>query len=259
MDLEKCFKGEGGYVFVSHSHLDIKEVREVRNFLEDNGIEPILFYLRSMEHGGEEKIELLRSLIYEEIDSREFFLYLDSEHAKKSKWVQEEVNYIMQTAPEKVFTASLDGGVEGVKRSLKEFLRKMRVYISSSGADRALTARLKKALLASDFRVYEEEEFLSAGGSWFSTVKRTLKDISKEGTVVALLTERSIQSSYIKIELETALRYGGRVLPILVGDLDLTGTGLEFLSKRTHFRLENPDSDEELKEFVLGLKELLKR
>ena len=259
MDLEKCYKGEGGYVFVSHSHLDIEQVREIRNFLEKNGVEPILFYLRSMEHGGEEKVELLRSLIYEEIDSREFFLYLDSEHAKKSQWVQEEVSYIMKTAPEKVFTASLDDGVKGVKLRLKEFLRKMRVYISHSGADRELARRLKKALLAKDFRVYDEEEALSAGMSWHSTIKRTLKDISKEGTVVCLLTERSVQSVYVQRELSLALRGGGRVIPILVGDLDLTGTELEFLHRRTHFRLEDPNSDEELKEFADGLKELLKK
>ena len=257
MNLEKNYKGEGGYVFVSHSHLDIEEVREIRNFLEKNGVEPILFYLRSMEHGGEEKIELLRSLIYEEIDSREFFLYLDSAHAKKSKWVQEEVEYIMKTAPEKVFTASLDEGVAGVKRRLKEFLRKMRVYVSYSRRDTPLVDRLKKSLLAHDFRVYCDEEF-TAGTNWHKTIKSTLKDISKEGTVIAVITKDSLQSVYRQRELMLALRYGGRVIPFLVGDFDLQGTDWEFLIRVTHFRMENPDSDEELKEFAVELKKLIK-
>ena len=64
MNIEKTFKGEGGYVFVSHSHVDVQDVRKIRNFLEQEGMEPILFYLRCMDGGTEEQIAMLKKLIF---------------------------------------------------------------------------------------------------------------------------------------------------------------------------------------------------
>ena len=69
MDIENLYKGKGGYVFVSHSHLDIEQVRKIRNFLEDSGMEPILFYLRSMDCEDKEKLKTLKRLIFDEIDA----------------------------------------------------------------------------------------------------------------------------------------------------------------------------------------------
>ena len=37
LDIEKWGLGEGGYVFLSHSHKDISEVRKIRNDLEEKG------------------------------------------------------------------------------------------------------------------------------------------------------------------------------------------------------------------------------
>lgn len=38
-------RGKGGCIFVLHSHDDIKKVRKVRNLLEEEGFEPLCFYL----------------------------------------------------------------------------------------------------------------------------------------------------------------------------------------------------------------------
>lgn len=40
---EKLTKEKGAYIFLSHSHNDIKKVREIRNRLEVNGFEPLCF------------------------------------------------------------------------------------------------------------------------------------------------------------------------------------------------------------------------
>lgn len=259
MNVENMFEGEGGYVFVSHSHLDLKEVRQVRNFLETNGIEPILFYLRSMEGCGEERLELLKKLIYEEIDSREFFLYLDSENAKKSQWVQEEIRYVSEKAPEKLIILPLAGGIEETEKRLKNLLRRMRVFLSYSGADRPLAERLQRILVDRDFRVYTDNDRLTAGRSWANQMKKSIKDVAKEGSVIVLLTERSVRSEYVKRELSFALRCKAMVLPVVVGNVDLADTGLDFLRNHTYFHLQDVNSNEELVELVDGLKELLHR
>ena len=82
-------KSEGGYVFISHAHKDIGAIRKIRNYLEDNGLEPICFYLRCLSDNDE-----ILDLIKREIDAREWFLLVDSENARQSKWVKTEVEYI---------------------------------------------------------------------------------------------------------------------------------------------------------------------
>ncbi len=258
MDIEKMYEGEGGYVFVSHSHLDLKEVREVRNYLETSGLEPILFYLRSMENCDEDRLALLRKLIYEEIDSREFFLYLESENSKNSQWVQEEIRYVNEKYPDKIISLPLSQGADEIKKQLQAFVKKMRVFISYSRRDTPLVERLKTALVKRDFRVYANEDVLSSGASWGKQTKKTIKDISKEGSVIVVLTEQSMQSVYIRMEFMHALRCGGRIIPIVVGDVDLSKTEWSFLIGYPHFRMNKIDSDEEIEEFVNDFKKIVK-
>ena len=261
MDIEKMFEGEGGYVFVSHSHLDLKKVREVRNFLELNGMEPILFYLRSMEGSDEKKAKLLKSLIYDEIDSREFFLYLDSENSKKSKWVQDELRYVKETNPDKVVMLPLSGDVESVKERLKALIRRMRVFISCSRADRGLAERFKKALIQRDFRVYTDEEAVSigSGADYVQQITDAIKNVVEEGSMIVLLTEQSVQSSHVLVEMEYAIKCGGRVLPIIVGDVDFTAARMNFLNRYQCFRLSADNDDEEIEKLVDCIKAVLKK
>ena len=81
---EKQFGGnrEGGYVFISHSHLDIDKVRILRNRMEEEGFEPLCFYLKCLTEEDE-----ITGLIQREIDAREWFVYVDSKNARNSDWV----------------------------------------------------------------------------------------------------------------------------------------------------------------------------
>ena len=90
-DLILKSKGEGGDVFISHSHKDFEYVRLVRNSLEEDGFSPLCFYLKCLS--DEEEIV---DLIKREIDVRSIFIYVDSENARKSRWVQMEREYIQR-------------------------------------------------------------------------------------------------------------------------------------------------------------------
>ena len=79
---EKLRKTKGGYIFLSHSHDDIEKVRKIRNALEKDGFEPLCFYLKCLEDDDE-----IADLIKREIDAREWFVFVDSENARKSRWV----------------------------------------------------------------------------------------------------------------------------------------------------------------------------
>ncbi len=71
------------YVFVSHSHKDLHAVRLIRNYLEQKGAEPILFFLKSLSDNDE-----ITGLIKREIDARIWFIYCKSENAEQSEWLK---------------------------------------------------------------------------------------------------------------------------------------------------------------------------
>ena len=81
------------WVFLSHSTKDFHAVRRLRNLLEEEGLYPLMLFLRCMNDEDE-----LDSLIKREIESRTDFILCDSENAKASRWVQKEVKFIKSLA-----------------------------------------------------------------------------------------------------------------------------------------------------------------
>lgn len=77
------------WVFLSHSTKDFHTVRLLRNIMEEEGLYPLMLFLRCMNDEDE-----LDSLIKREIESRTEFILCDSENAKSSRWVQKEVKFI---------------------------------------------------------------------------------------------------------------------------------------------------------------------
>lgn len=63
---------EGGWVFISHSHLDIEVVRKIRNQLEECGFEPLMFYLKCLTDDNE-----IESLIQKTSSCKKDFLVFD--------------------------------------------------------------------------------------------------------------------------------------------------------------------------------------
>ena len=98
-------KSKGGYIFLSHSHEDIEKVREIRNSLEQDGFEPLCFYLKCLSDDSE-----IEDLIKREIDAREWFVFVNSENSRKSKWVTLEREYILRTNRKKVITIDIYSG-----------------------------------------------------------------------------------------------------------------------------------------------------
>ena len=251
-------QGDGGYVFVSHSHLDIKKVRTIRNLLEEKGFEPILFYLKSLDDSGQDKTEFLRSLIYDEIDAREFFLYLDSENARKSDWVRQELEYIEKYAPHKLTTVDLEENDDSIKKKIEALASRMRIFISYSMQDKEIAQKIKKALVNSDFRVYDTLD-IPPGIEWELNTANMINEASKEGIIMFIVSEKSTKSQIILNELEYALKIHARILPIFIDKcyLDAKQNPILFaLRNYQGFFFENTQCDEEIKNLVKILRNI---
>ena len=106
------------FIFFSHSQNDIVKVRAVRDYLESNSFEPLLFNLKCLTDSDE-----LTNLVKREIEARKWFLYLDSSNARKSSRVQSEVSYA-RDIHKHVFRVNLEGSWMMQKMALNKMIRR---------------------------------------------------------------------------------------------------------------------------------------
>lgn len=241
---DKLDKSKGGHIFLSHSHDDIVEVRKIRNSLEQDGFEPLCFYLKCLTDDDE-----IEDLIKREIDAREWFIFVDSENARKSRWVKKEREHITKTDKKKIITINLEDR-ETIEATLHKITHNLRVYISNSNKDNPLARRLKDKLIAKDYLVFFPPDSLTATDNFRHVLADAITAASEEGCVIALLTPHAIQSHWVKTELNYALTQQGNVIPVMVGDFELP-VGIKFILHRYQmYRLPEEPSDEDLDQLV---------
>ncbi len=240
---DKFEKTEGGYIFISHSHNDIEKVRQIRNGLEESGFEPLCFYLKCLEDATE-----IEDLIKREIDAREWFVFVDSDNSRKSDWVQLERDYINSTDSKKIINVNIHSA-DAVKNVIAKILKNLRIYFSYSHKDKIIADRMIKKLREKDYLVFSDDG-ITVGANWVEEIANQIVEASKEGCVIALITENSVKSHTVLDELYFASEIGGNVIPIVLGNVELS-PGLKFTlgRKQMYFLSENP-TDEELDKVI---------
>ena len=238
-------KGSGGYIFLSHSHEDIQQVRLIRNDLENAGFEPLCFYLKCMDDANEEE---LWSLIQREIDARDLFILVDSENARNSGWVSREQNYIRNSNKDKILTIDLEDR-DAAYHVIQKIRRNMRIFISGSHKDIAILRKLRKTLSDRDFLVFTGED-VPFHADWAGQIEQALVRASQEGCVIVLISEHAMNSHDVSEELLFAINNGGNILPVFLGDVQLSPMFNLLLSTRPSYYLSANPSDEELSKLV---------
>ncbi len=236
---DKLKKSKGGYIFLSHSHDDILKVREIRNDLEKQGFEPLCFYLKCLEDEKE-----IADLIKREIDAREWFLFVNSENSRKSKWVTLEREYITKTDKKKIITVDLDDEA-AVKETVNKIIHSLRVFVSYASADEKLARRIKNKLEEKDYLVFFAPDSVPEGMYFEEVVAKAIRLASAEGCVLALLTENSVKSRWVMREIENAIYQGGKIFPVILGDIKLSPALNFYLSNVSFYHLpQNPDEED---------------
>ena len=229
-----------GYIFLSHSHNDIDKVRKIRNSLEEEGFEPLCFYLKCLDDDSE-----IEELIKREIDAREWFVFVDSENSRKSKWVQLEREYITRTNKKKIITVDLCNP-RSMTSTIDKILHNLRVCVVSSGIDYDLSVRFQTALESKDYLVFGRKNHNFHDKNFWQKTKKEVIKAAKEGLVIALLSERAMQSEYVCWQIFTAIKKGGNVIPVLLGDAKLNEKYAPILAHQTIYHLSDNPSDEDV-------------
>ena len=188
------------WVFLSHSHEDYEKVRKVRDMLEDQHMRPLMFFLKCLNDHDE-----IDSLIKREIDCRTRFILCDSENARKSDWVKEEVKYIKDQ--DRIYeTINVDWPIEKIKSKLSEFKRKATLFLSYSRIDQALAKYIYNRLSKFDFQVFCDIESLTVG-DFEEQISSAMNSASKKGCIIVILNESIIrENSWTRKEIVCAIR-----------------------------------------------------
>ena len=218
----------GGYIFVSHSHADLKKVRKIRNYLESREIEPILFYLHCMKDGNDKDQAELRRLINREIDARDWFLYLDSENARRSAWVQDEVKYAEQTKNGDIIRLNLDSAIGDLQKKFEKIGRAMRIYLTYSARDQYIASQLQQEFERQDFQVLTYEDAISR-----DQILQRIEYACRDGCFVPLLSGNSIRFGALVEEFRYAVgRYKHAFhFPIMISNQPMQPSSREQLER----------------------------
>jgi hypothetical protein len=210
---------EGAWIFVSHSHQDLRDVRRVRDALEAKGHQPLLFFLKCL--GDDAEVD---GLICREIEARQFFVLCDSPNARASRWVQQEVRLINNLADKVRVNLSLDGDWKTQLEVIDELSRRATVFFSyarRSEASRRVAAELEAGLRARDYRVVQGVD-PPPGVDWFDMVSRVIDEAVEQGFVLVLLSPEALAADFVAAEVQYALKrrvelgQTSSIVPILV-------------------------------------------
>lgn len=193
------------WVFLSHSNMDYEKVRQVRNLLEEQSLRPLMFFLHCLNDDDE-----IDSLIKREIDCRTRFILCDSENARKSHWVQKEVDYI-KSQNRICETIDLSKSMDEILSDLQDFINKTRIFISYNREEYQLAEKVYDRLSQYDFSVYIDRawDFNSAYHQNYMDALDFLEDsvVKTNGYIVAIMNERILNpNSGSRYELTKAIR-----------------------------------------------------
>lgn len=205
------------WVFLSHSNKDYEKVRQVRNMLEEQSLRPLMFFLHCLN--DDEEID---SLIKREIDCRTRFILCDSENARKSHWVQKEVEYI-KSQNRICETIDLSQSMDDIMATLQDFINKTRIFISYNREEYPLAEMVYNRLRLYDFAVYMDmlynpNEVYTQ--DYYETIQEIKRNAEIGGYLVSISNERILSNySASRMELKKSIKDNhdaGRVVPNII-------------------------------------------
>lgn len=202
------------WIFLSHSNEDYEKVRHVRNMLEEDGLRPIMFFLKCLNDHDE-----IDDLIKREIDCRTRFILCDSPNARQSDWVKEEVKYI-KSKGKPYETIDLTQSDEFIKKQLKEYKVKTNLFLSCARADYKLAQTIAHRLRKYDYNVFFDMDLLPDEGQFDTIIRNNVTGSAQNGYVITLLTERGKKSEWVKHEIDFAKSIGQshRIISLIWGN-----------------------------------------
>jgi len=214
-------KQSSAWIFVSHSHRDLEKVRQIRNYLEKHGANPLLFFLKCLSDDDAR----LPELISDEIIARNWFVLCDSQDARNSNWVQQEKALVLEHEGKGFETIDLEQDLESQYYKLDRICKRATVFISYSRQDVLIADQIREKLIQNDYSVWTDETSGSICSDWSNEIHSSIDKAVKRGFVLVLLSPSSIKSQWCNSETEYALQLASQsgktnIIPVIIAPFD---------------------------------------
>jgi hypothetical protein len=241
---------EGAWIFLSHSHKDIDNVRKVRNELETYGHNPLLFYLKCLDDDPE-----TFELIKREIDARNWFLLCNTDNSKKSDWVQKEVHYIKNLSEKYYVELDLNSPWDEQQKIIENLAKTVTIYIAFDRTDSLEIAKqIAKKLREFDYKVFlGSDTSEQLGFKSFSQMDNALIDTSMNGFLLALFSPGAWEDHVFYFEVRSIFQDSSshkNIIPIIVKPCELPSV----LTKIPSLDFTNDSLENNMKKLILHLK-----
>lgn len=231
------------WIFVSHSSEDLLAVRKVRNYLEEKDASPLLFHLLALKDEEE-----FWPIIENEIQERDFFLLCDSEGARQSTWVQREREAFERFAAKKLkrkFEIRVDAPDLDLA-SLDAFISATKVFPSFSREDEKQVQPILAALERRGFEIFNDIQDVDPHADFGADLQTAIADVAARGFVVIFLSRSSLNSDWVKLEIEKAAKLRARLIPIMIEPgLPMSSLPVSVTSYRVFDATQGPFADPE--------------
>jgi len=251
-----------GWIFISHSSKDYESVKIVRNYLEDSGFSALIFYLKSLENPKRRK--LTQQLIEWEIEERNIFVLCNSKEAKKSPWVQKEIDYV-KSFPEKIYVELDMDRLEYEKctqlSKLDNLMKRATLFFSYSWEDKEYVMKFYEYLNSKGFRVWLDTQYLRIGSNWHDKIIEVLDEATKNGAILLFISKNYLESAWGIRELQMSLNLrkenNALVLPIIIDDIDISNFPL--FANQFYFKITQNEFESKKEELLKALSQVLNR
>jgi hypothetical protein len=249
---------DGGWIFLSHSTKDWKQVRRIRNYLEEKGHRPLAFFLKCLTDHSE-----LDGLIRREIEARTWFLLCDSPNARQSRWVRAEVEMIKNMEIKYHETINLNDDTEIQLGRIDLLCKRATVFISSLHSDHQLADRMRDALIEHGYSVWSMDS-PAVGVDLRQAIADGIDRAVARGFVLLLLSRDSAQSRFVMYEIQYALdkasksAHAANIIPIMIDDPAATMAAMpsaiaSYLSGIQWADFSKGDFDSNMKRLLSGM------
>ena len=209
-------KKTNGWVFLSHSSHDYEETKIVRNYLEENNFNALMFYLKCFDDKGK-SIEV-QDLIECEIRSRNIFVLCNSKEALLSSWVKKEVSYV-KSFPDKIFK-EIDIDELKYKKCtqlsiLDDLMNLSTIFFSYSSKDKVFVDKTYRFLSTKGFKIFYDTIKMRKS----KNIKDAIEEVVNKGTVLLFLSNKSVKTAWFRNNL-TNLLNTDVIIPIFIDKID---------------------------------------
>ncbi|GAB4131326.1 MAG: hypothetical protein Fur0046_00170 [Cyanobacteria bacterium J069] len=154
---------------------------------------------------------LLKALEWQRHHQQSQYLLIGEERQAAQQWLT------TQFADEQLPCEPTDLHCEYICESIQNANNLMtQVFLSHAEADRALTDRVVKMLMRQGITVWTSRADIKTGAEFQAEIYRGIEEADN---VVLLISEAALRSAYCTIEIDRALQYHKRIIPLLIEPL----------------------------------------